>query len=148
MYQYVALNGMADVYGLYAVLQNEIASHIRANTNPSETIYVWGIAPQVYFLAQRRAASQYRNNYNMSQLVTNDGLKILNLYGPTLLRDLEKSHPAYIVQIFPLEYLSEFKTFAQEHYEAEMEINLNVPPYRIRLFRRCMDKKAIPNPES
>jgi 4-amino-4-deoxy-L-arabinose transferase-like glycosyltransferase len=147
MYQYKALSGMDHVYGLYVIIQNEIASHIRANTNPSETIYVWGIAPQVYFVAQRRAATRYRTNYNMDKLVTGDRLKALMAYAPVVMKDLKQFCPVYIVQIFPLEFLQEFQTFVQDHYKVEMEINLNVPPYRIRLYRRSVDKEGVPNPK-
>jgi len=147
MYQYKALSGMDHVYGLYVIIQNEIASHIRANTNPSETIYVWGIAPQVYFVAQRRAATRYRTNYNMDKLVTGDRLKALMAYAPVVMKDLKQFCPVYIVQIFPLEFLQEFQTFVQDHYKVEMEINLSVPPYRIRLYRRSVDKEGPPNPK-
>ena len=147
MYQYKALSGMDHVYGLYVIIQNEIASHIRANTNPSETIYVWGIAPQVYFVAQRRAATRYRTNYNMDKLVTGDRLKALMAYAPVVMKDLKQFCPVYIVQIFPLEFLQEFQTFVQDHYKVEMEINLSVPPYRIRLYRRSVDKEGVPNPK-
>jgi hypothetical protein len=138
---------MDHVYGLYVIIQNEIASHIRANTNPSETIYVWGIAPQVYFVAQRRAATRYRTNYNMDKLVTGDRLKALMAYAPVVMKDLKQFCPVYIVQIFPLEFLQEFQTFVQDHYKVEMEINLSVPPYRIRLYRRSVDKEGVPNPK-
>ena len=63
--------------GCSNVVQREIAYYIRDHTDPAETIYVWGIAPQIYFLAQRRAATRYRNNFNMSILVTDNALKAL-----------------------------------------------------------------------
>jgi len=145
VYQYRALDGLFDVYGIYNIVQQDIAFHIQAYSDPTETIYVWGIAPQIYFLAQRRAATRYRNNYNMSQLVTGNGLKALMDYAPVMMGDLKQSHPVYIVQIFPLEYLQEFQTFVRDHYKVEMEINLNVPPYRIRLYRKSRDIEVIPD---
>ncbi len=146
VWQYRALDGLFDVYGIYNIVQQELAFHIRAHTDSAETIYVWGIAPQIYYLAQRRAATRYRNNYNMSQLVTGDGLKALMVYASILMEELRKSCPAYIVQIFPLEYLPEFQTFVQDHYKVETEIQLKVPPYRIRLLRRHSNPEVLSNP--
>ncbi len=144
MFQYKGLDGMFDSYGIYNVVQNGIALHIRAHSDPAETIYVWGISPQVYFIAQRKAATRYRTNYNVSQLVTDKGLQALVAYAPILMEDLKKSHPVYIVQIFPLEFFQDFQTFVQEHYRIEMDLTLNVAPYNVRLYRRGVDKEVVP----
>ncbi len=144
MFQYKGLDGMFDSYGIYNVVQNGIALHIRDHSDPSETIYVWGISPQVYFIAQRKAATRYRTNYNVSQLVTDKGLQALVAYAPVLMEDLKKSRPVYIVQIFPLEFFQEFQTFVREHYSLETDITLNVAPYRVRLYRRGVDKEIVP----
>jgi hypothetical protein len=136
MFQYKALNRLIDVYGIYNVVQQQIAFHILAHSDPTETIYVWGIAPQIYFLAQSKAATRYRTNFNMSQLVTDNSLKALQTYAPTVMEEIRKSPPAYIVQIFRLEDFPELRTFVQDHYRVEMDIQLNVPPYSVRLYRR------------
>ena len=85
------------------------------NTDPTETIYVWGIAPQIYFLAQRKAATRYRNNYNMSNSLLITHLRHLQAYAPMVMEDIKKSPPAYIVQIFPLEDFPELQTFVRDH---------------------------------
>jgi hypothetical protein len=144
--QYKSLDGLIDAYGILLIVQQEIAFYIRAHTDPEETIYVWGIAPQIYFLAQRKAATRYRNNYDMSQLVTDNSLKALQVYAPKVMEDIKKIPPAYIVQIFPLEYLPEFQTFVRDHYKVEMEINLNMLPYRVRVYRRFIGSEAVANP--
>ena len=137
MFQYKALNRLIDVYGIYNVVQQQIAFHILAHSDPTETIYVWGIAPQIYFLAQRKAATRYRTNFNMSPLVTDNSLKALQTYAPTVMEEIRKSPPAYIVQIFRLEDFPELRTFVRDHYRVEMDIQLNVSPYSLRLYRRC-----------
>jgi 4-amino-4-deoxy-L-arabinose transferase-like glycosyltransferase len=138
-------NGVFDGYGAYNIVQQQIAFYIRANTDPTETIYVWGIAPQIYFLAQRKAATRYRNNYNMSRLVTGNSLKALQAYASTVIEELRKSHPAYIVQIFRLEDFPELQTFVRDQYVVEKNVELPVPPYRISLYRRRLDLQVVPN---
>jgi 4-amino-4-deoxy-L-arabinose transferase-like glycosyltransferase len=123
-------------HGINNIVQQQIAYYIRDQTDPTETIYVWGIAPQIYFLAQRKAATRYRNNFNMSVLVTDNPLKALQAYAPTVMEDIRKSHPVYIVQIFRLEDFPELQTFVRDQYIIDKGIELSVPPYRICLYRR------------
>jgi hypothetical protein len=146
IFQYKALDRSLDVYGLCNVVQQEIAFHILAHTDPTETIYVWGIAPQLYFLAQRRAATRYRNNYNTSVLVTDNSFKALQAYAPIVMEDIRKSQPAYIVQIFILEHFPELQTYVRDHYMIDKCVEFSVTPYRICLYRRCRDIEVVPNP--
>jgi hypothetical protein len=140
IFQYKGLNRSVEVYGLYNVVQQQIAYYIRDNTDPTDTIYVWGIAPQVYFLAQRKAATRYICNANMSLLVTNDSLKALQAYAPTVMEEIGKSHPAYIVGIFPIEHFPELQTFVRDQYMVERNIELPMGPYyKIHLYRRRHD---------
>ena len=136
VFQHKLSDGTFDGYGLYNVHQREIAFYIRDHTDPTETIYVWGVAPQVYFLAQRRAATRYRNNFNMSFYVTNKPLEALKAYAPMVMEDLRKSRPAYIVQIFGLENFPELQLFVRNLYEMDKNVEISVPPYRIGLYRR------------
>jgi hypothetical protein len=136
VFQYKFQHGVFDGHGLYNVVQHKIAHYIRAHTNPTDTIYVWGIAPQIYFLAQRKAATRYRNNYNMSVLVTSKPLEALQAHAPTVVEDIGKSHPAYIVQIYRLEDFPELQTLVRDQYMADIYAELSVPPYRICLYRR------------
>jgi 4-amino-4-deoxy-L-arabinose transferase-like glycosyltransferase len=146
VFHHKVLDGAFDGYGIYNVIQQQVANYIRTNTDPTEAIYVWGIAPQIYFLAQRKAATRYRNNYNMSQLVTDNPLKALQTYAPIVMEDLRKSPPAYIVQIFRLEDFLELQTFVRDKYILEKDVELPVPPHRIHLYRRRLDIPAVPNP--
>ncbi len=135
-FQFKASDGVFDGYGIYNIVQHKIAFYIHAQTDPAETIYVWGIAPQIYFLAQRKAATRYRNNYNMSVLVTREPLKELQAYAPTVMGDIRKFLPAYIVQIFRLEDFPELRAFVQDHYTLDRNVEFPAPPYRICLYRR------------
>jgi 4-amino-4-deoxy-L-arabinose transferase-like glycosyltransferase len=145
VFQYKFLSGVFDGRGLYNVVQHQIAYYLRAHTNPTDAIYVWGIAPQIYFLAQRKAATRYRNNYNMSALVTPEPVKELQAYAPAVMEDLIKSHPAYIVQIFRLEDFPALQSLVQEQYTADMYAELSIPPYRICLYRRRPDLPSLPS---
>ena len=136
-------NGVFAQYGIINVLDHEIARYIRDQTYPAETIYVWGIAPQIYFLAQRRAATRYRNNWNMSKLVTTNSLEALQDYAPLVMEDLKKSPPSYIVQIFPLEYFPELQAFVRNYYLEDENIEFDLSPWRIRLYQRRLDNQIL-----
>ena len=131
--------GVFEGYGMYNVVQQEIANYIRAHTDLNDTIYVWGIAPQIYFLAQRKAATRYISNSNMSMLVTGRALEALQAYAPIVMGEIKRSHPAYIVQIYLLEDFPELQTFVQDQYVVDKEVRFPVQPYRILLYRRRHD---------
>jgi 4-amino-4-deoxy-L-arabinose transferase-like glycosyltransferase len=139
VFQHNFLDGVHNEYGIWNIFLQRIAYYIRDNTDPTETIYVWGIAPQVYFLAQRKAATRYISNSNMSFLVTNNSLKALQAYAPTVMEEIGKSHPAYIVEIFPIEYFPELQTFVRDQYMVERSVELPMPPHWIHLYRRRPD---------
>ena len=137
VFQHNFYDGVPDGYGVHNVFLRQIAYYIRDNTDPTDTIYVWGIAPHIYFLAQRKAATRYISNSNMSFLVTNNSLKALKAYAPTVMEDMRRSPPAYVVQILPLEGFPELQTFVQDQYMVERKVELPVGPYnRICLYRR------------
>jgi hypothetical protein len=135
-FQFKAADGVFDGYGIYNIVQHEIASYIRAQTDPAETIYVWGIAPQIYFLAQRKAATQYRTNFNMSQLVTDKPMEALKAYAPIVMKEIRRTSPAYIVQIFLMEDFPELHAFILDHYTLDRNVELPAPPYKIGLYQR------------
>ncbi len=136
LFQFKASDGVFDGYGIYNIVQHKIASYIHVQTDPAETIYVWGIAPQIYFLAQRKAATQYRTNFNMSQLVTDKPTEALKAYAAIVMKEIRKSSPAYIVQIFLLEDFPELHAFVQDHYTLDRDVEFPAPPYRICLYRK------------
>jgi len=138
-------DGIFDQYGLTNVVNQEIARYIRGHTDPTDTIYVWGIAPQIYFLAQRRAAARYRNNFNMSVLVTGNALKALRAYAPGVMEDIRKSRPVYVVQMFRLEDFPELESFVRDQYVEDKSMELFLPGNNIHLYRRRLDNQVVPN---
>jgi 4-amino-4-deoxy-L-arabinose transferase-like glycosyltransferase len=134
--QHEISKGIYYQYGLYNAVQQEVANYVRAHTEPTETIYVWGIAPQIYFLAQRKTITRYWTNANMSALVTSDAFKALKAYAPMVMEDLRRSYPAYIVQIFRLEDFPELQAFVRDHYVKDGDVEFFTPPFSIHLYRR------------
>jgi hypothetical protein len=138
VYQHKGLDGIIDGYGygMFSVVQQEIASYIRDHTDPADTIYVWGVSPQLYYLAQRRAATRYRNNFNISLNVTDNPAKELRVYAPVAMEEIKKSLPAYIVQIFRLEHFQDLQGFVRDYYQIEVNVEVHGTPFRINLYRR------------
>jgi 4-amino-4-deoxy-L-arabinose transferase-like glycosyltransferase len=134
--QHEISKGIYYEYGLYNAVQQDIANYIRTHTEPTETIYVWGIAPQIYFLAQRKAITRYWTNASMSALVTNEAFKALQAYAPMVMEDLRRFYPAYIVQIFRLEDFPELQAFVRDHYVRDGDVEFFAPPFNIHLYRR------------
>jgi 4-amino-4-deoxy-L-arabinose transferase-like glycosyltransferase len=134
--QHEISKGIYDTYGLYNITMSEISSYLRSHTDPNEMIYVWGIAPQVYFLAQRRAATRYWTHANMSALVTNNAFKAFEAYAPIVMEDLRRSYPASIVQIFRLEDFPELQAFVRDHYVRDGDVEFFAPPYTVHLYWR------------
>ena len=145
-YQFKGVDGVYDGYGygVYNIVQHQIASYIRKHTDPTDTIYVWGVAPQIYYLAQRKAATRYRNNFNLSSVVTNDAFEALRAYAPKVMQEISISLPAYIIEIMYLENFPKLKTFVNEYYEIDLTEKLPTYPYRIHLHRRRPDVQVTP----
>jgi hypothetical protein len=70
----------------------QVAAWLRQNTQPDDTIYVWGFEPVVYVLAQRRPASRYV--YNVPQRSLWRGQYTAR---DRLLGDLRAASPAAVV---------------------------------------------------
>jgi hypothetical protein len=138
VFQYKGLDGILDYhgYGAFGVVQQEIAFYIQGQTQPTDTIYVWGVSPQLYYLAQRKAATRYRNNFNISSNVTDNPGKELRAYAPVVMGEIKTSPPAYIVQIFPLGMFPELQEFVRDHYRIEMNVDISGTPFKICLYRR------------
>jgi hypothetical protein len=147
LFQHRVPKGISLLDDIYNMVQNEIAKYIRNHTDPNETIYVWGISPQIFFLAQRRTATRYRNNYDISMLVTHNRQEALQIYASTVMEDLRKSPPAYIVQIYPLEWFGELEALVRDQYIMEENLEFYTPPYHGHLYRRRPEMRVIQNPK-
>src|SRR6185436_15012504 len=91
-----ALYAVAD-YNLEA--DRQLARELQQRTSPTDSVFIWGFEPVVYFLAERRPASRFI--YNVPQRVTWER----DYARAELMRDLEASKPAAIVvqrhDVFP-----------------------------------------------
>lgn len=139
IYQIPSLGSKCIEYGVYNIVQEEIASYIKKETMPDETIYIWGIAPQTYFLAQRRAATRYRNNFNLSEIVTGKPLEELRTIAPIVINEIKRSKPVFIVEIIPLIDFPDLQKIVEKYYELDKLIEFPTPPYKIFLYRRVRD---------
>ena len=69
----------------------QVADYLRANTRDSQTIFIWGFEPGIYFLGQRQNATRFIYN--------------ITLYGPNanphlqrvFLEEIQAQKPAYVV---------------------------------------------------
>jgi hypothetical protein len=83
-----------DHYGDFSLLADrEVAAFIGRNTDRSDSVFIWGFEPLIYFLADRRPASRFI--YTVP-LVTD--------WSPPewrteLVRDLERNRPRYIMVV-------------------------------------------------
>ncbi|MDP8206457.1 MAG: glycosyltransferase family 39 protein [Candidatus Electryonea clarkiae] len=75
---------------------SETVDYIKQNTNEDDTIFVWGVMADVYFLSGRKPASRYTLVY---PLLAPGYTKTIHIQD--LLRDLEKSSPKLIVDASP-----------------------------------------------
>jgi hypothetical protein len=82
------LNSMAEVD---AGTDRRVAEWLRAHTADDASIYIWGFAPVVYDLADRRPASRYI--YNVPQRV----IWAQGAHRKTLLADLLRDMPAVVL---------------------------------------------------
>jgi len=81
-------------YGDYSVQADfEVAAYLMSNTSQSDTLFIWGFEPTIYFLAERSSASRFLYNFP--------------LYGDfgwpefrdQLIAELEQNDPKYIVVV-------------------------------------------------
>jgi hypothetical protein len=73
------------------IADREVASWIRASTQPEETVFVWGFEPVIYSMSERAPASRYV--YNVAQRVPWVG----EVPRAMLMRDLRRMRPRVIV---------------------------------------------------
>jgi len=139
IYQIPSFGKRCIEYGVYNIVQNQIANYLKEQTKQDETIYIWGIAPQTYYLAQRRAASRYRNNFNLSEIVTEKPMEELRKYAPIVIKDIRRSKPIFIIEIIRLEDFPELQALVKKYYELDKAIEFFTPPYRISIYRRVKD---------
>ncbi|HRJ46242.1 MAG TPA: glycosyltransferase family 39 protein [Opitutaceae bacterium] len=129
-----------------------ISNYIRENSAADDRIFVWGYHPDIYLLSERRPASRFLYASFLTGLVpwTNGAADIDTSYAivpgamETLLHDLQRSQPRFIVdcspgpnrfwQKYPLEKFPALHAFIRTHYrQAESHYFL---PQGFRLLQR------------
>ncbi|MFH1679430.1 MAG: hypothetical protein ABIH26_02155, partial [Candidatus Eisenbacteria bacterium] len=72
----------------------EIAEYVRANTEPDERIAVVGSEPQVYFYADRRAATGFLYTYPLME-----AQPFARSMQERMIGEIERAEPAFIVYV-------------------------------------------------
>lgn len=132
-------------HGDELIIHRVVAQYILSRTEPGDTIYVWGIAPQIYFQSQRKAATSYRNNFLMSPNMTQDPVGALNSYSAIVMEDIRQSRPQYIVELFrqfvegqqyfELATFPELQAFVRENYLPDGDADREFRRFGIGLYR-------------
>ena len=78
-------------YSLKADLQ--VADYLRLHSKPSDTAFIWGFEPTVYFVADRQCASRFIYNFPLYGRVISEGLRA------QLMQDLRTGRPLYIMVV-------------------------------------------------
>jgi hypothetical protein len=104
----------------------EVAARVRASTRPTDSIFVWGYEPGVYFFSQREGASRFLYDYPLSHT----SWALHNDYVDQLLADLDQERPELFLVLLrdsnmlendtswdQLQSLVRLRVFVEEHYE-------------------------------
>lgn len=136
------------------------ATYIRNNSGPADRVFVWGYHPDIYLLSERLPASRFLYASFLTGLVpwTNGAPDRDTSYAivpgamDTLLRDLERSQPRFIVdcspgpnrfwQKYPLEKFPALQAFIRAHYR-QLDPHYFLPQ-GFRLFRRLQPGETRP----
>ncbi len=110
------------------------AQFIQAHTTPDERVFVWGFQPEIYLFSDRLPASRYVFGTYLTGLISlsdaapdrDTSAAIVPGAMETLLQDLEKNRPAFIVDCsagpnrhwdkYPLDRFSRLHDFIGRHY--------------------------------
>ena len=118
----------------------KLADHIRQNSSESDSIYVWGVIPEYYFLSGRRPASRFILP-DLIVGVTPGGTASRPIHIPRvierLLEDLESSQPVYFIDTsmcvtdgdfadHPVARYPLLWKYLHTHYEIESVIDRNL----------------------
>jgi hypothetical protein len=82
---------LARVADFNLAADREVAERARALTKPTDTIYVWGFEPAIYWLSEREPASRFVYNVPQRCEWSQDQTR------SELMRELERARPALIV---------------------------------------------------
>lgn len=69
----------------------QVVDYVRAHTEPSDMIFVWGFEPMIYFLAERECASRYVYNHPLFVDIPNLSMR------QEFVDELKSNQPVYIL---------------------------------------------------
>jgi hypothetical protein len=130
-----------------------ITEHIIEQTKPNERIFVWGFAPEIYVLTDRKPASRYSfcnvlTGHLPAQTESLDNTDHLIVPGTwdILMKELETHRPTYIVDTQPADYRAygkypmfrypELKELIQQSYQFDSLFHQQNPEVIFHLYRR------------
>ena len=114
---------------------HNIAAYIDARTGPADPIFVWGFKPEIYYGSKRPLASRYLSfvpltgwTHGMPAALDFSEQSQWVLGRKLLLEDLERSKPAYIVDMasvhdfgmnHAMENYPDLREYLRQHYQRE-----------------------------
>jgi hypothetical protein len=72
----------------------EVARYLREHTRPGDTIAVLGSEPEIYFYAQRHAATGYIYTYPLMEAQA-----FASVMQDEMRAEIERAHPAYLIRV-------------------------------------------------
>ena len=137
-----------------------IVEEIQTNTSPEDRIFVWGFAPEMYVLSDRRPSSRYSFcNVLTGHIPAGNEAKTDTRYAIVpgtwgiLMEELAQHPPAYLIDTQPADYRAygkypmsnyELGTLVEARYELESAFHAAHPEAIFHVYRR---KKANLPPE-
>jgi hypothetical protein len=118
-----------------------VAMELRRATTPDDTLFVWGLQPPIYLLAQRRMASRFANCCPLIGLVQSENYVpedqdrsawVLPGGGEQMMADLRAEPPAYFVDAsqdvnfikgrYPVDTYPQLAEWLQDNYVYDFEV--------------------------
>lgn len=119
-----------------------LAQHLRAETQPSDPIFLFGGRPQVYALAGRPAPTKYLFNFSY-QVPLSRAYLFQDAVRAEILAGLRQHRPAFVIVAITekreLEGFAELAQYLAGHYDEQPEWRARVDKphtYTLRVFRR------------
>lgn len=124
--------------------------YIRANSSPDDKLFVWGYAPDLYLMSDRKPAARFNHTNFLSGLIPgikeDNGSGIVPGAWEQVIRDLEGSKPLFVADVSPGNYglsgryptgrFPPLDRFLKENYSPDRIFTNAAGRPMIRLWRR------------
>lgn len=87
-----------DFYGALPNFNLKVAQYVMDNTNPQDKIFIYGNTPWIYYLSERRDATQYVVAYHLSQDKNGESIALNQLITNRPQMIIVTNEPQYIAQ--------------------------------------------------